>query len=46
MGAWGAGGFENDAALDFAGTIETVDDIRWAFSIETPEMPIDADKAS
>ncbi len=46
MGAWGAGGFENDAALDFAGTIETVDDIRSAFSIETPEMPIDADKAS
>ncbi len=46
MGAWGAGGFENDAALDFAGTVETVEDIRAAFSIETPEVPIDADKAS
>jgi hypothetical protein len=46
MGAWGPGGFENDTALDFAGRIGSLDDIRAALSVETPETPIDAEAAS
>lgn len=45
MGAWGAGGFENDTALDFIATVESVNDIVAAFSSETGEK-IDADTAS
>jgi hypothetical protein len=45
MGAWGAGGFENDAALDFVATIESVNDLVGAFASEPGEM-IDADTAS
>lgn len=45
MGAWGAGGFENDAALDFVATIEGVDDLVAAFASE-PGKKIDADTAS
>ncbi len=28
MGAWGAGSFENDAAMDFAGEIESLNDLK------------------
>jgi Domain of unknown function (DUF4259) len=45
MGAWGAGGFENDAALDFVATIESVDDLVAAFASK-PGEKIDADTAS
>ena len=44
MGAWGAGSFENDTALDFAGEIETLDDVQGAFEAEGAEE-IDADLA-
>lgn len=45
MGAWGAGGFENDTALDFAATIESVGDLAGVFAAE-PGHTIDADAAS
>ncbi len=45
MGAWGAGGFENDAALDFAAAVGGVSDIASAFSAE-PGQAIEADAAS
>ncbi|HXV31015.1 MAG TPA: DUF4259 domain-containing protein [Sinorhizobium sp.] len=44
MGAWGAGGFENDTALDFVATVERVDDLIAAFASE-PGEKIDADRA-
>jgi len=31
MGAWGAGSFENDTALDWAGGVQSVDDVREPF---------------
>jgi hypothetical protein len=31
MGAWGAGSFENDTALDWAATVESADDVRRPF---------------
>jgi hypothetical protein len=48
MGAWGGGGFENDAALDFVLTIETIADIAAPLD-DLPEDPleeVDADLAS
>ena len=45
MGAWGAGGFENDTALDFATEIESVDDLVAAFASE-PGDKLDVDMAS
>jgi len=45
MGAWGASGFENDTALDFAGEIESLDDLAAAFAAN-PGEKIDADAAS
>lgn len=45
MGAWGAGGFENDTALDFAGTVTDADSLLEAFSA-APGGDIDADEAS
>ena len=45
MGAWGAGGFENDTALDFVATIESVDDLAAALPSK-PGEKIDADTAS
>jgi len=45
VGAWRAGGFENDAALDFVATIERVDDLAAALS-SNPGEKIDADTAS
>lgn len=45
MGAWGAGSFENDAALDFAGEIESLDDVKAGFAAEGQEE-IEADLAS
>lgn len=44
MGAWGAGGFENDTALDFAARVGSVDDLVAAFAAE-PGETIDADSA-
>ncbi len=44
MGAWGAGGFENDTALDFVATVERVDDLIAAFASD-PGEKIDADRA-
>ena len=31
MGAWGSGSFENDAALDWAGEVRSLDDVRAPF---------------
>ena len=31
MGAWGAGSFENDAAMDWAGSVQSADDVRKPF---------------
>ena len=31
MGAWGSGSFENDAALDWAAEVQTIDDVRRPF---------------
>lgn len=45
MGAWGAGGFENDTARDFVATIESVDDLAAALASK-PGAKIDADTAS
>lgn len=45
MGAWRAGSFDNDAALDFASEIESVDDVKAAFAAEGQEE-IEADLAS
>ncbi len=44
MGAWGSGGFENDTALDFAGTVTDADSLLEAFSA-MPGGVIDADDA-
>lgn len=44
MGAWGAGSFENDTALDFAGEIESLEHVEDAFEAEGAEE-IDADLA-
>jgi Domain of unknown function (DUF4259) len=44
MGAWGAGGFENDTALDFVATVKSVDDLVAAFASK-PGKKIDADTA-
>ena len=46
MGAWGAGSFENDAAMDFASEIERAEDLLKPLTVETPDTPIDADHAS
>jgi hypothetical protein len=49
MGAWGAGSFDNDTALDFAARVEGVDDLARAFRAATkgsePDLSgeIDAD---
>jgi Domain of unknown function (DUF4259) len=45
MGAWGAGPFENDAALDFAAGIETPEDLAAALTLRTPQDEVDADLA-
>jgi len=31
MGAWGSGSFDNDAALDWAGSVESIADVREPF---------------
>ena len=55
MGAWGAGTFENDTALDWAGGVESLADVRKPFerlksetdsAPDGPSMVIDADLAS
>jgi hypothetical protein len=45
MGAWGAGGFENDAALDFVAEVGEAQDLAKALTIRAPDEPIDADTA-
>lgn len=54
MGAWGSGSFENDTALDWAASVQSVDDVRKPFerlkqvtdeSEEGPNLIIDADFA-
>ncbi len=51
MGAWGAGSFENDTALDWAAGVRSVDDVRKPFerlkaeSDAAPELELDADLA-
>ena len=39
MGAWGPGGFENDTALDFAGTLTSVEGIADVFA-QLPDDPV------
>ena len=48
MGAWGAGSFENDAALDWAGSVESPGDVRKPFEQleEAKSGAIDSDLAS
>ena len=46
MGAWGAGSFENDAAMDFVAEINSLDDLSAALQRDDPEAEIDADAAS
>ena len=41
MGAWGAGSFENDDAMDFASEIEAVGDLVDALVLRTPGDPVD-----
>ena len=31
MGAWGSGSFENDSALDWAGSVQSLADVRKPF---------------
>jgi hypothetical protein len=45
MGAWGAGSFENDAALDYVGEIGGLSDVEAALKVAGVEA-IDADEAS
>ncbi len=46
MGAWGSASFENDAALDFAGEIATLDDLQKPLLDAASVEQIDADEAS
>ncbi|WP_128891317.1 DUF4259 domain-containing protein [Erythrobacter sp. HKB08] len=46
MGAWGAGSFENDAALDYVEEIESVDDIAGALKLAGQAGYIEADEGS
>ena len=48
MGAWGSGSFENDAALDWAGSVESVADVRKPFDRlkSLGDGYVDADLAS
>lgn len=46
MGAWGAGSFENDTALDLIDEIGGVDDLQRALQLSDPDEEIDADQAS
>lgn len=54
MGAWGSGSFENDTAMDWAGEVQSVDDVRKPFDRlkrdtdahgVDPELVVDADFA-
>jgi len=47
MGTWGAGGFENDAAADFAAGIDSLRDIATVLTTlpDDPEREIEADQA-
>lgn len=52
MGAWGSGGFENDAALDWAGSVQSMDDVAVPFERMKAQVDegagayVDADLAS
>lgn len=45
MGAWGAGSFENDAAMDFALEIERAEDLLDPLTVVKPDTLIEADDA-
>ena len=47
MGTFGGGSFENDEALDFVATVQSLDDISGVFSAmpKDPEISVDADVA-
>lgn len=45
MGAWGPGSFENDTALDYAGSIAAPEDLLRPLTVRTPDQPVDADQA-
>ena len=54
MGAWGAGSFENDTAMDWAASVQSVDDVRKPFERlkrdtdahgTDPELVVDSDFA-
>ena len=45
MGAWGAGGFQNDAALDYADSISSVEQAEVTIRTPRPTWP-DADEAA
>ena len=45
MGTWGAGAFENDAALDFVPAIRVAQDLAAALTIRARDQTIDADAA-
>ena len=48
MGAWGSGSFENDTALDWAASVQSVEDVRWPFERlkALEDGYVDADLAS
>ena len=46
MGAWGAGSFENDSALDWAGMAQSLDDVRAPFDALKSADYVDVDLAS
>lgn len=46
MGAWGSGSFENDAALDWAAGVRSIDDVRAPFDRLKAADYVDADLAS
>jgi uncharacterized protein DUF4259 len=46
MGAWGAGSFENDSALDWAGMAQSLDDVRAPFEALKSADYVDVDLAS
>ena len=38
MGAWGSGSFENDAAMDWAAGVKSIDDVRAPFDRLNPDI--------
>ena len=46
MGAWGAGSFENDTALDWAGGVQGIDDVRGIFAQLKSETDVHPDQGA